>query len=70
MNFLTAGWFSLLLATENPWYRVWVMPFLPRVWITVSACTMIYYVRFSFVAHDTQLTVHECMYSGTQLFDF
>ena len=31
---------------------------------------MIYYVRFWFVAHDPQLTGHDRMYSGTQLFDF
>lgn len=72
--FLTIAWFWLLLPTQNPWYWVWVMPFLPfarsRAWITVSGCTMIYYVRFWFVAHNPQLTVHDRMYSGTQLFDF
>ena len=50
--FLTLAWFWVLLPTLNPWYWIWVLPFLAfakrRSWYLVSGLLLLYYFRFWF----------------------
>lgn len=72
--FLTLAWFWLLSPTQNPWYWIWALPFLPfvrnRAWIAVSGLVLIYYMRFWLGYHYYDKTVFETNYYGTEYFDF
>jgi len=72
--FLTLAWFWLLLPTQNPWYWLWAIPFLPfaksRAWLWVSGLVFVYYLRFWLIAHWPDTTVYGSRFSGELLFDF
>jgi hypothetical protein len=72
--FLTLAWFWLLSPTQNPWYWIWAMPFLPfarnRAWYAVSGLVMTYYLRFWLLYHYPDAPTVGTTYSGTQFFDF
>jgi hypothetical protein len=72
--FLTLAWFWLLSPTQNPWYWVWAMPFLPfargRAWYAMSGLVMVYYLRFWLQYHHPHPSTLGTTYGGTQFFDF
>ena len=72
--FLTLAWFWLLLPTQNPWYWLWALPFLPfmrnRAWFAVSGIVLFYYFRFWMEYHFTEIDVWETPYQGVAFFDF
>ena len=72
--FMTLAWFFLLLPTQNPWYWIWALPFIPfarsRVWLILSGLTLAYYLRFWFVHHYADLAFWPTPYYGPQFFDF
>ncbi len=45
---LAVSWY--VMATQNPWYWAWALPFVifakSRVWLLVSGASLIYYLRF------------------------
>lgn len=71
--FLTLVWFWLLLPTQNPWYLLWSLPFLPfarsRAWWLLSGLAFVYYVRFWLIAQFPSPTAGT-PYPGAQFFDF
>ena len=71
--FLTLAWFWLLCPTQNPWYWMWALPFLPfaqsRAWLAMSGLVMVYYLRFWFEYH-AGTPVLGTKYAGTAFFDF
>lgn len=73
-TFLTLAWFWLLCPTQNPWYWTWALPFLPfargRAWMAVSGLVLIYYLRFWFDYHYTDLAVLGTPYRGVTFYDF
>ncbi len=73
-TFLTLAWFWLLSPTQNPWYWIWAMPFLPfargRAWYAMSGLVMVYYLRFWLQYHYPGTPVAGSVYGGTQFFDF
>jgi hypothetical protein len=72
--FLTLAWFWLLLPTQNPWYWIWALPFVPfsrnRVWLAMSGCALLYYLRFWLGYHWPETTVFGTGYNGHAFFDF
>jgi len=72
--FLSMAWFWLLLPTQNPWYWLWALPFLPfmrnRAWFAVSGIIMVYYFRFWMEYHWTGFSVWETPYQGVAFYDF
>jgi hypothetical protein len=72
--FLTLAWFWLLLPTQNPWYWIWALPFVPfarnRVWLAMSGCVLLYYLRFWLGYHWPEATVFGTGYRGHAFFDF
>lgn len=72
--FLTLAWFWLLLPTQNPWYWIWAVPFLPfgrnRAWLALSGLTLLYYLRFWLGYHWADSPVPGTAYSGEPFFDF
>lgn len=72
--FLSMAWFWLLLPTQNPWYWLWALPFLPfmrnRAWFAVSGIIMVYYFRFWMEYHWTDFSVWGTPYQGVAFFDF
>lgn len=72
-SFLTLAWFWLLLPTQNPWYLLWCLPFIPfarnRVWMALSGLAFFYYLRFWMVSQFPQPMLGT-RYSGPQFFDF
>jgi len=72
--FLTLAWFWLLLPTQNPWYWIWALPFVPfarnRVWLAMSGCVLLYYLRFWLGYHWPETTVFGTGYNGHAFFDF
>lgn len=72
--FLTLAWFWLLAPTQNPWYWIWAMPFLPfapgRAWLAMSGLTFIYYLRFWLQYHFPDTTVLATPYVGARFFDY
>ena len=72
--FITLAWFWLLLPTQNPWYWLWALPFLPfmrnRAWFAVSGIVLIYYFRFWMEYHWTGFPVWETPYQGVAFYDF
>lgn len=72
--FLTIAWFWLLCPTQNPWYWIWAMPFLPfarsRAWLLVSGLLLIYYLRFWFSYHFGSSAFGGTDYFGPQFFDY
>jgi hypothetical protein len=72
--FLTLAWFWLLSPTQNPWYWVWAMPFLPfargKAWYAMSGLVMVYYLRFWLQYHHPLPPTLGTAYGGTQFFDF
>ncbi|MEM6777741.1 MAG: hypothetical protein AAF670_08785 [Planctomycetota bacterium] len=72
-TFRTIAWFWLLCPTQNPWYWVWVLPFLPlarsRAWIAMGGLLMIYYLRFWFDYRGVP-NVFGTPYQGVQFFDY
>lgn len=71
--FLTLAWFWLLLPTQNPWYLVWCLPFLPfarsRAWLLLSGLAFTYYLRFWLTAQFPN-PLGGLPYPGPQFFDF
>ncbi len=71
---LTLAWFWLTCPTQNPWYWCWVLPLLPfaryRTWHAVAAITILYYLRFWFLAHYPEATVLNTPYNGAYFFYF
>ena len=72
--FLTMAWFWLLLPTQNPWYWVWALPWIPfaknRVWLAMSGLVMIYYLRFYFATHFSEVTLGYTPYKGEWYFHY
>lgn len=72
--FLTLAWFWLLLPTQNPWYWIWAVPFLPfassRAWLFLSGLTLLYYLRFWLGYHWPNTSVPFSSYSGETFFDY
>ena len=72
--FLSMAWFWLLLPTQNPWYWLWALPFLPfmrnRAWFAVSGIIIVYYFRFWMEYHWTGLSVWGTPYQGVAFYDF
>lgn len=72
--FLTLAWFWLLAPTQNPWYWIWSLPFLPfarsRAWLAMSGLVFSYYLRFWFAAHWPDGSVWPTRYDGVKFFDF
>ena len=73
--FLTLAWFWLLLPTLNPWYWIWVLPWIPfarnRTWLWMSGLVLMYYLRFYFAAHYAGRPVVSFLpYHGEPFFDF
>ena len=71
---LTLAWFWLTCPTQNPWYWCWVLPLLPfaryRTWHAVAALTILYYLRFWFLAHYPDQPTFETPYNGAYFFYF
>ena len=71
---LILAWFWLLCPTQNPWYWCWVVPLLPfaryRAWCAVSACCMLYYLRFWLSSHYPDPPVLGTRYDGVHFFYF
>ena len=67
------AWFLLLQPTLNPWYWVWVMPWLcfarNRGWYSVSGVLLLYYLRFWLAAMEEQFNFFGWAYTGAGLFD-
>lgn len=72
--FLALAWLWLLAPTQNPWYWVWAVPFLPfarsRAWFLVSGLAFIYYARFWFQQTFGTSPTLGTPYSGAEFFDF
>ena len=72
--FLTLAWFWLLLPTQNPWYWLWALPFLPfvrnRAWFAISGIILAYYFRFWMEYHWTGFPVWGTPYQGVAFYDF
>lgn len=72
--FLTIAWFWLLSPTQNPWYWTWALPLIPfakgRTWLALSGLAMVYYLRFWFNYHLSEVNVLNSEYVGTDFFDF
>lgn len=72
--FRTLAWFFLLLPTQNPWYWIWAMPFVPfalsRVWLPLSGLVPAYYLRFRLGYHWPDTPVPPTTYPGKLFFDF
>lgn len=72
--FLTIAWFWLLQPTQNPWYWTWALPFLPfarsRAWLVVSGLVLIYYARFWFSYHASDVSIAGTPYVGVTFFDY
>ena len=72
--FLTLAWFWLLLPTQNPWYWLWALPFVPfmrnRAWFAVSGIVLVYYFRFWMEYHWTGFPVWGTPYQGVAFYDF
>jgi len=72
--FLTVAWFWLLLPTQNPWYWIWAVPFLPfarsRAWLALSGLALLYYLRFWLGYHWADSPVPFTPYLGEPFFDF
>ena len=72
--FLTLAWFWLLLPTQNPWYWLWALPFLPFVrnsaWLALSGIVLVYYFRFWMEYHWTGHPVWGTPYQGVAFYDF
>lgn len=73
LGFVTIAWFWLLLPTQNPWYWSWAMPLVvfarSRIWLGMSAVTMLYYLRFYFECHFAGQFVLGTPYEGVRFFD-
>lgn len=71
--FLTLAWFWLLCPTQNPWYWLWALPFLPfarhRPWLVLSGLVFLYYLRFWFSYHYGQQPIWGTTYAGVVFFD-
>ena len=72
--FLTLAWFWLLLPTQNPWYWIWALPFVPfarnRAWLALGGLTLLYYLRFWLGYHWPNSPVWHTTYSGEVFFDY
>ena len=72
--FLTLAWFFLLLPTQNPWYWIWALPFVPfargRAWLAMSGLVLAYYLRFWLGYHWPDTTVPSSTYPGELFFDY
>lgn len=72
--FGSIAWLWFLSPTLNPWYWTWALPFIPfakrREWLWISGLTMLYYLRFWFDYHYTNVNVFGTGYQGTQFFDY
>jgi hypothetical protein len=72
--FLTLAWFWLLSPTQNAWYWLWALPFVPfarsRLWMAVSGLAFLYYLRFWFQYHFSGVHVLGTPYQGDEFFDF
>ncbi|MGH7964613.1 MAG: glycosyltransferase 87 family protein, partial [Candidatus Binatia bacterium] len=60
VNFLILGVLFLLSPVGNPWYFLWIVPFLCifplRSWLLLSGLLGLYYLSFSFIYRDTPET--------------
>ena len=72
--FLTLAWFWLMLPTQNPWYWLWALPFLPfmrnRAWLAVSGIILVYYFRFWLEYNLPTTKIWGTPYQGVAFFDF
>ncbi len=73
--FLSIAWFWLLSPTQNPWYWLWALPFLPFVkrpipWLLMSGVLFLYYLRFHFQNHFPDQVIWPTSYKGQLFFDF
>lgn len=66
--------FFCLQPTQNPWYWIWALPFLPftrnRGWILYSPLLLIYYLRFWLATLPDEFNFLGFTYTGMGLFDF
>lgn len=74
MAFYTVAWFWLLLPTQNPWYWIWAVAFLPfvdrRIWWWMSGCVLLYYLRFWLDYHYANDEIFGSGLRGAAFFDF
>ncbi len=72
--FLALAWFWFLSPTQNPWYWCWALAFVPfansRIWLAVAGLSLIYYLRFWFLYHETDTGIFGTDYRGASFFDF
>lgn len=72
--FLILAWLWLLSPTQNPWYWIWAIPFLPfargKAWYAVSGLVFAYYLRFWLQYHYLTAQVGGTPYTGPEFFDF
>lgn len=72
--FITLAWFWLLSPTQNPWYWMWAVPFLPfaknRAWYAMSGLVLAYYLRFWLEYNFAGIDVAGTAYQGASYFDF
>lgn len=72
--FLTLAWFWLLLPTQNPWYWIWAMPFLPfaknRVWLILSGLVIVNYLRFWLNDYYGNQVIWGTGYQGESFYDY
>ena len=72
--FLTLAWFWLTLPTQNPWYWLWALPFLPlarsRAWWAMSGLVFVYYLRFWFKVTWPSAAIQGTPYAGAAFFDY
>jgi len=74
MAFLTLAWLWLLSPTQNPWYWLWALPFVPfarcRAWLLVSGLALAYYSRFWLIYHFADTPIMGTTYRGGLFFDY
>ncbi len=73
--FMSVAWFWLLSPTQNPWYWLWALPFLPFLkrpvpWLVLNGTLFLYYLRFHFQNHYPNENVGSTQYNGQLFFDF
>jgi len=74
MTFLTLAWFWLFSPTQNPWYWLWALPFVPfgryRTWLAMSGLVLLYYLRFWLLYHFPAEPILGTSYTGELFFHY